>query len=81
MKNIQQGEVHYNIPYEWRLKPNGKIYLLTTLQQSTITDKNGYTTTRKGLVEITFKFDEPNKNIDIINNQIEGIPRFKSSCP
>lgn len=81
MRNIQQGEVHYNIPYEWRLKPNGKIYLLTILQQSTITDKNGYTTTRKGLVEITFKFSEPNKNIDIINNQLGGIPRFKSSCP
>lgn len=81
MRNIQQGEVHYNIPYEWRLKPNGKIYLLTILQQSTITDKNGYTTTRKGLVEITFKFSEPNKNIDIINNRLGGIPRFKSSCP
>ena len=81
MRNIQQGEVHYNIPYEWRLKPNGKIYLLTILQQSTITDKNGYTTTRKGLVEITFKLSEPNKNIDIINNQLGGIPRFKSSCP
>ena len=79
MRNIQQGEVHYNIPYEWRLKSNGKIYLLIILQQSTITDKNGYTTTRKGLVEITFKFSEPNKNIDIINNQLGGIPRFKSS--
>ena len=81
MKNIQPGKEYYNIPYEWKLGLIGNIYPLTILQQSTIIDKYGYITTRKGLAEVTFKFNEPNKNIDIIASHLGGIPKFQSSYP
>lgn len=58
-ERIPHSEIHYDIPYKWRLKDYSKEHFLPNVHYSTIIQTNGNVTTKKGNESISFHYLEP----------------------
>ena len=77
--NIQEGNIYYDIPIEWKLNGQQSVHQLVILRQSGEISKSGHVTVKKGNETVTFHYLEPTINHSIIIGG--GInPKFRSTC-
>ena len=77
--NIQEGNIYYDIPIEWKLNGQQSVHQLVILRQSGEISKSGHVTVKKGNETVTFHYLDPTINHSIIIGG--GInPKFRSTC-
>lgn len=75
--SIPHSEIHYDIPYKWRLRGNAVEHFLPTVHQAIIIESNGNVTTQKGNESVTFHYLAPT-----INGELhKKLPVPKEICP
>ena len=75
--DIPHSEIHYDIPYKWRLKNNTVEHFLPSVHQAIIIESNGNVTIQKGNASVTFHYLAPTINKKLY----EKLPVPKEICP
>ena len=74
---IPKSEIHYSIPYEWRINGVDAIHQLPLVYQSCLIESTGRIIVKKGTEAVSFHYSDKGINEDILLYYLPRIPVFK----
>jgi hypothetical protein len=74
---IPKSEIHYSIPYEWRINGVDAIHQLPLVYQSCLIESTGRIIVKKGTEAVSFHYSDKGINEDILLYYYPRIPVFK----